>query len=87
MAIEHGWVVRDGRIIDPTLPDGVRAYYPGLEFRGSDGVRDFLASEEGRGCKNTPFFHGFGWGGHGSESFRQARRDAVDHMISLGSRE
>lgn len=86
-AIEHGWIVREGQVVDPTLPIGTRAYYPGLEFQGRDGINEFLATPAGRRCKNTPFFYAFGWGGDDSESFRRARRDAGDLMIALTSRE
>ena len=84
MAIEHGWVVRDGVIIDPTLPGEVRVYYPGLEFKGRGGLREFLATPAGRKCKNSPFFFAFGLGGHESETFRRARQGSFDHMTSLG---
>jgi hypothetical protein len=74
--IEHGRIVRDGRIIDPTLPQSVLAYYPGLEFRGRAGIEDFLATPLGRKHKNSPFFFAFGWCGHFSPSFATAREIA-----------
>lgn len=83
MAIEHAWISRDGDIIDPTLPEGVRTYFPGLEFVGREGIERFLASPEGRRCRRSPFFYAYGWGGHESPSFRRARQDAERHMLSL----
>ncbi len=83
IAIEHAWIVRAGLVVDPTLPDGVRAYYPGLEFVGRPGIEGFLATPAGRGCKRSPFFHSFGWGGHESESFRRARLLSENHMRAL----
>ena len=48
MAIEHGWVVRqDGVTIDPTLPDTDALYFPGLEWKGRAGIKEFLAAELG----------------------------------------
>jgi hypothetical protein len=32
MVIEHGWVEKDGVIIDPTLPHDDLHYFPGLRF-------------------------------------------------------
>jgi hypothetical protein len=76
LPMEHGWIVRDGVVIDPTLPDAVVVYFPGLEFQGRDGIHEFLASKLGRGCKKSPFFYAFGWGGCQSPSFSQAQADA-----------
>jgi hypothetical protein len=41
--VEHGWIVLDGKIIDPTLPENVATYFPGLEFVGRRGIAEFLA--------------------------------------------
>jgi hypothetical protein len=32
LAMEHGWLELDGRIVDPTQWDGDVAYFPGLRF-------------------------------------------------------
>src|SRR5262245_7780199 len=69
--IEHGWVVRDGVIVDPTLPDCRTAYFPGLEFNGRTGINEFLATPKGKKCKRSPFFFAFGFGGMDSPSFRR----------------
>src|SRR4051812_25260461 len=34
LQMEHGWVIREGKIIDPTLPTRNIHYFPGLEFVG-----------------------------------------------------
>jgi hypothetical protein len=76
LAVEHGWIVHNGKIIDPTLPDREGVYFPGLEFRGRQGIETFLATKEGKKCKRSPFFYAFGWGGMESPSFRQCYEDA-----------
>lgn len=82
LCIEHGWVVRGDTIIDPTLPEGVLVYFAGLEFRGRVGIAEFLATERGRKCCRSPFFHAFGWGGCESPSFTEARR--LSHEFVYG---
>ncbi len=79
-AIEHGWIVHNSKIIDPTLPDGVVKYFPGLEFRGRLGIQEFLATPKGRKCKRSPFFYAFGWGGMKSPSFRKCFEAAMAFM-------
>jgi hypothetical protein len=69
MVVEHGWVVRDGLIIDPTLPEEFAAYFPGLEFQGRAGIAEFLASPLGRAHRRSPFFHAFGFAGQKSPSY------------------
>lgn len=73
LLIEHGWLCRaDGVVIDPTLPAGVAAYFPGLEFPGRAGIQAFLATPQGAGCAATPFFFAFGFGGNLCPSYRAA---------------
>lgn len=79
LEIEHGWVVRGGRIIDPTLPEDHITYFAGLEFRGRAGIEEFLTTPQGKRCKNTPFFCAFGWGGHKSPSFARAARECREY--------
>lgn len=74
--IEHGWVVRGDEVIDPTLPDCVDAYFPGLEFRGREEIHAFLASPQGRKCRQSPFLYAYGWGGRHSPSMRAAMKNA-----------
>lgn len=77
LVIEHGWIVRDGKIIDPTLADRVMTYFPGLEFKGRQGIADFLATSKGRECQQSPFFFAFGFGGSDSPSYCRAREEAL----------
>lgn len=42
-AIEHGWIVKDGKVIDPTLCEKPIVYFPGLEFRGRKEIKEFDA--------------------------------------------
>ncbi|WP_145275507.1 hypothetical protein [Tautonia plasticadhaerens] len=81
--IEHGWIVRDGVIIDPTLPDSVGAYYPGLEFAGRSGIEEFLATPQGKACKRSPFFFAFGWGGMLSPGYRRAYEESMEFVRGL----
>lgn len=78
--IEHGWIVRNGKIIDPTLPDNPGVYFAGLEFRGRTGIDQFLATPQGRRHKTEPFFYAFGWGGMESPSFRKCCDDAMAYL-------
>jgi hypothetical protein len=77
MTIEHGWIVKDGMVVDPTLPTGVFAYFPGLGFHGRAGIEEFLNTPQGRECKKSPFFFAFGWGGSYSPSFHKSQEDAM----------
>lgn len=81
-AFEHGWIVKEGTNIDPTLPEGDLIYFPGLEFPGRRGINAFLATKEGKKCKRSPFFYAFGWGGRFSPSFQQAFNDATAYQSS-----
>ena len=78
--IEHGWVVNNGKIIDPTLPEMVVTYFPGLEFMGRRGVAAFLQTPMGREHKADPFHYAFGWGGGDSPSYQKAFREAMDYQ-------
>lgn len=81
--IEHGWIVKDEMIIDPTLPNSPGVYFPGLEFRGRAGIEEFLKTNLGRKCKKTPFLFAFGWGGMQSPSFRKCYDDAMAYLMKL----
>jgi hypothetical protein len=85
LVIEHGWVVRDGLIVEPTLPEEVLAYFPGLEFRGRAEIGAFLASRVGRTHERAPFFHAFGFAGQKSPSYSRAMIEAYEHLRSLFS--
>ena len=86
--MEHGWVVRDGMIIDPTLPQKPYRYFPGLEFQGRAGIRAFLATQRGRECGKSPFHYAFGWGGSDSPSYVESMKKAIEFQSAfLKSRE
>ena len=78
--IEHGWIVRNALIIDPTIPSKPYRYFPGLEFRGRAGIAEFLDTPSGRKCKRSPFFHAFGWGGGVSPSYSEAFREGLAYV-------
>jgi hypothetical protein len=84
--MEHGWIVRDGVIVDPTLPHDEGAYFPGLEFRGCSEIEAFLDTPPGRRCKKSPFFYAFGWGGMQSPSFRKCYEEAMEYCARQRSR-
>lgn len=84
LPIEHGWVCRpDGTVIDPTLPSGVLAYFPGLEFQGRHGIRAFLATSNGRKDPESPFFFSYGFGGSRSPTYAAAWKQACAFSGSL----
>jgi len=60
LPIEHGWVEKEGVIIDPTLPDDQGEYFPGLRFQGECGLAKALQRFKRR---ELPFFYHYGWGG------------------------
>jgi hypothetical protein len=70
--VEHGWIVREGLIIDPTLPDLVEKYFPGIEVQGREGLKAFYTLH-GRKYSRTPLFYAFGWGGADHPGFHKAR--------------
>ena len=72
ICIEHGWVERDGEIIDPTLPDADITYFPGLRFKGSSGIAKALQIPKEEYCEDLPIFYRYGWGGIESPEFRSA---------------
>ena len=77
LMFEHGWLVNDEKIVDPTLPEGIAAYFPGLEFKGRHEIGEFLATSLGKACRKSPFLFAFGWGGGQSPTFRAAQENAL----------
>jgi hypothetical protein len=75
LPIEHAWIVRDGVLVDPTLPSESIEYFAGLEFRGRSGIEAFLMTPRGSKCRKTAFFYAFGWGGMESPSFQSCYYD------------
>ena len=73
VAHEHGWVEKDGVIIDPTLPNDDLDYFPGLRFKGQQGLaRAMQISKPKYTVEDLPIFYRFGWGGVDSPKFRAA---------------
>ena len=81
--IEHGWVEKDGEIIDPTLPDETLTYFGGLRFRGQTGIAEAVRIPKEPGCEDFPFFYRFGFGGRKSPDFRNAWNEALAYSNSL----
>jgi hypothetical protein len=80
---EHGWVEKDGEIIDPTLPSHELVYFPGLRFVGVLGLAEALAiPKPDYTSEDFPIFYRFGWGGADSPVSSQARREA--HRLAFG---
>jgi len=75
LLLEHGWVEKDGEIIDPTLPDNDILYFPGLRFEGILGLSKALRIPKD-GTEDFPIFYRFGWGGRDSPEFSAARETA-----------
>lgn len=78
---EHGWIIKDGKIVDPTILHET-TYFPGLEFRGREQIREFLQTEWGSRFNGYPFHKAFGDGGFESPSFVQAFRQARQCLLS-----
>lgn len=73
MVIEHGWIEKDGVIVDPTLPNDDLDYFPGLRFTGQRGVAEAMRiPKPKRTREDFPIFYRFGWGGIESPEFRSA---------------
>ena len=72
MVIEHGWVERDGVIVDPTLPRDNLVYFAGLRFRGQQGIAEAMQISKPSYSEHLPIFYRFGWGGIESPEFRAA---------------
>jgi len=73
---EHKWIVRNGKVIDPTVPSEEIANFPGLEFQGRKGIEEFLLTPLGKKHRKEPFFFAFGWGGHKNPGYMKAFQDA-----------
>ena len=89
MVIEHGWVEKDGVIVDPTLIDGDLTYFPGLRFTGQRELSEAMQIPKPEiTWEDFPIFYRFGWGGIESPEFRAALVAAYRHvgMHDLASR-
>lgn len=82
--IGHGWVEKDGEIIDPTMPVETLVYFAGLRFIGLPGLAEALAIPK-PDCtnENLPNFYRFGWGGAYNPEFAQARQQS--HRLAFGT--
>lgn len=77
LAFDHGWVEKDGMIVDPTLPEAELAYFPGLRFKGLRGLAEALQIPKPKHTReDLPIFYRFGWGGVKSPEFRSANAAA-----------
>jgi hypothetical protein len=72
MALEHGWVEKDGMIVDPTMPKEELTYFPGLRFKGLAGLAEALRIPKLEGTDDLPIFSRYGLGGIESPEFRSA---------------
>ena len=80
LPIEHGWVEKDGVVIDPTLPEREAVYFAGLRFRGGVPLAKALRIPKPEyTTEDFPIFHRFGWGGIDSPEFRAALIAAYRH--------
>ena len=73
LPIEHGWIEKDGVIVDPTLCSDKLAYFPGLRYKGQRGLAEAIRiPKPKRTREDFPIFYRFGWGGIDSPEFRSA---------------
>lgn len=80
--MEHGWLERDGKIIDPTIPDDQAGpYFAGLRFVGRQGFWEAQRSTPmGEDKVLVPFFYRLGFGGSDSPEMRDAWRQAWEWL-------
>ena len=84
LRVEHGWVERNGEIIDPTLPDKEVVYFPGLKFNGIAGLSKAIKEipKPDDDDDDLPLFIRFGWGGCDSAEMNKAREQADAYFKS-----
>jgi hypothetical protein len=81
LVIEHGWIEKNGMIVDPTLPEDELDYFPGLRFKGRRGLAEAMQIPKPRRTRDDlPIFYRFGWGGIESPEFRLALAAAYRHV-------
>jgi hypothetical protein len=69
---EHGWVEKNGVIVDPTLPNDDLLYYPGLRFKGRRGISEAMRLPRPLDVDDLPILERFGEGGGESPEFTDA---------------
>jgi hypothetical protein len=78
VCMEHGWVEKDGQVVDPTLPEEDIVYFSGLRFEGQRALsKAMIEIPREEGCEDLPLFYRFGWGGSESPEFCGAWEDAL----------
>lgn len=81
LVVEHGWVEKDGGIIDPTLRHDDVTYFPGLRFKGQRGLAEAMRVPKPEGTtEDFPILYRFGFGGIDSPEFRAALAAAYHHV-------
>ena len=80
MLIEHGWIEKDGVIVDPSISLDEMVYFPGLRFAGKTGLAKAIRSPRPRHTEDLPIFYRFGWGGIECPDFRAAIVAAYRHL-------
>jgi len=83
LPFDHGWVEKDGEIIDPTLSEDSLTYFPGLRYPGVKGLAEAIQLPKEPELDDLPFFFRFGPGGMRSPEFCQARNEAIAYSESL----
>jgi hypothetical protein len=86
MCVEHGWVERDGEILDPTLPQEELVSFPGLRFEGEPAIAERIQRPKPNSVEDLPFFTRYGRDGLDSLELRSAWIQALDYSHSLISR-
>jgi hypothetical protein len=56
VAMEHGWIVKDNKIIDPTMPAYDGLYFPGLELRDEQRSTISWTPRQVRSARNRRSF-------------------------------
>lgn len=69
---EHGWVELNGVIVDPTRPADELLYYPGLRFRGRQGISEAMRIPKPSDVDDLPILIRFGEGGNENPEFGEA---------------
>lgn len=85
LILEHGWVERDGEIVDPTINDEHLVYFPGLRYQGAAGLSQAITKvpKQFESCEDLPIFYRFGFGGENCPEMTQAREQAKAYSKSI----